>query len=96
MRHGDNEEAVPRIRNTSQGIIPREERGEQPKIATRLDAASVGARGIMMQVADAEEEEGHVEGEKEHEKGDRRFQRADQEDCREDEPALTLRLVEAS
>ena len=42
----------------------------------------------MLQVANAQQEEGHVEGEKEQEEGDRRLQRADEEDRGEDEPAL--------
>jgi hypothetical protein len=93
MCHRDDEEAVARIRNTRQGIIPREERSEESEVAASLDAASIGAFGIVMQVADTQQEEGHVQGEKEEEEGDGRFERAEKEDRCEDEPSLDLLLV---
>ena len=43
-----------------------------------------------MQVADAEEEEGHVEGEEEAEEGDGGAEGADEEHGGEDEPALEV------
>ena len=60
MRDRDNEEAVARIRNTRQGIIPSEERSKKSKVATSLDAAGIGAGGTGPQVAYTQQEEGHV------------------------------------
>lgn len=60
MRDGDDEEAVARIRDTRQGIIPSEEGSKKPEVATSLDAAGIGAVGIGFQVADTQQEEGHV------------------------------------
>lgn len=42
----------------------------------------------MLQIGDAEHEEGEVEGEEEQEEGDGGFEGADEEDECEDEPAL--------
>jgi hypothetical protein len=79
---------LPIIRNTSQRVIPRQKRSEQPKVSTSLDQAHVGlSLGIGLQVADGQKEESEVERKEEHEKGDGGAQSAEQQDSREDEPA---------
>ena len=42
MSNRNDEKAVACIRNTSEGIVPREESGEQSKVAASLDARGVG------------------------------------------------------
>ena len=43
----------------------------------------------MLEVPDAETQEGQIEGEEEEEEGHRRFERAEEKNEREDEPGLT-------
>lgn len=84
---------VPSISDTSKGVVPSQERGEQTKYTTRLDAADLGnpwltLTGILeLEVTDSEEEEGEIQGEEEQEEGDGGAQGAQQEDGSEDEPA---------
>lgn len=48
---------------------------------------------VALQVADAEEEKGQIEGEEEEEEGDGRAEGSDEEDGGEDEPALLTKHV---
>lgn len=79
----------PRIRNTSKGIVPRQERCQNAKDTTSLLQAFGGRRcAIVVGVLGAsQEKECQVQGEEEHEEHDSRAQRADQQDKGEDEPA---------
>jgi hypothetical protein len=78
MCNRDNEEAVPSIRNTSKGVIPREERGKEAEVASTLKAGRAYRRVIGTEVPNTEQEERHVEGEEEREERDRRLERAEE------------------
>lgn len=91
MRNRNDEEAVARVRDTGECVVPGEEGSEESKVATSLDAGRVGRATRRMKVADAEQEERHVEGEEEQEERNGRLERADEEDCGEDEPSLLYR-----
>lgn len=89
MRDRDEEKAVSGVRNTGQGVVPGRKRGDDTKRTARPDQtghwrATVGA---VVEISEAEEEEGHVESEEEDEEGDCGTQRAEQEKEGEDEPA---------
>lgn len=59
------------VGNTSQGVVPSHESGDESEEASCLDDWCVGfALGVALEVADAEEQEGHVESEEEGEEGD--------------------------
>lgn len=89
VRDGDDEEAVRCIGDTGQGVVPGQERGQDTKGTSSAGQADMGfAAGRRVEVGDAEEEEGQVQGEEQQEEGDGGFQRAEQEDRGEDEPAL--------
>lgn len=82
------------IRNARQRVIPRRKRRQQTKEASRLDDRGIGlARRVPMQVSDAEEQKGEVEGEEEGKKGDGGAEGAEEDDGGEDEPALRLRWL---
>ena len=58
------------VQDTRQRVIPRRERGQQAEEAAGFDDGRIGHAGAVgMQVADAEEQEGQVEGEEEGEEG---------------------------
>ena len=79
---------IPRIRNTSQRIIPRQKRRKDAKIPTGLDQLGIiVALGIRIQMSEGQEQESQIEREEQHEERHGGFQRADQQDGREDEPA---------
>ena len=84
---GDDEEAVRAIGDTSESIVPSQERSHETEGATGDDATALGSRAVVLEIADAEEEEGEVKGEEEGEEGDGGAQGAEQEDEGEDEPA---------
>jgi hypothetical protein len=88
MRNRDDEEAVPGIRNTSKGVIPREECGKEAEVASTLDAGRVYPLVIGIEIPNTEQEERQVEGEEEHEERDRRLERTEKQDGGENEPAL--------
>ena len=89
MHNRHNKETITIIRNPRQRIIPRRERAQQREKSARLYNRGVGvAGGVAVEVADAEEHEGHVEGEEEGEEGDGGFEGAEDEEECEDEPAL--------
>ena len=70
----DNEEGVAAVSNTSQGIVPGEESGEETKDTTGLDEGARWGCAVVLQVTDAKQKEGKVEGEEETEEGDGRAQ----------------------
>ena len=91
MKHWNNEEAVARIGDTSEGVIPSEESSEDTEDATGLDATKVGrARAVKIEVADTEQEECHVKSEEEQGECYCRAQCAQEQEEREDEPALNV------
>jgi len=51
------------VRNTGERIVPGQECRKDTESASSLDAAFVGSAAAVLEVANAEEEEGHVEGE---------------------------------
>lgn len=77
----------PVIGNTGKGIVPRHERSKQAEVTAGLDRGSVGNTLGGLEVADGEQEEGHVEEEEQQEEGDGGAQGAEHEDGGEDEPA---------
>lgn len=78
------------VENTSQRVIPSRKRRQQPEEPSGLDDRRVRrALGIAVQVSDAEEQEGQVQGEEEGEECDGGTERGDQEEGGEDEPALS-------
>ena len=77
------------ICDTSQSIVPSQERCQQSEETASLHDVQVGrALGGALQVGDAEEEEGHIKGEEEREEGDGRAEGAEDEEGCEDKPAL--------
>ena len=59
------------VGNTSQGVVPSHESSDESEEASCLDDWCVWfALGVTVEVADAEEHEGHVEREEEGEEGD--------------------------
>ena len=97
MHNRHNKEAIAIIRDTRQGIVPRREGRQQGKETSRFHNGRVRvARGVTVEVSDAEEHEGHVEGEEEGEEGEGGLERAEDEEEGEDEPALgTLRISDS-
>lgn len=73
MTHGECEEAIIRIHDSSESIIPRSQSRKKPKHPTGSlegkDAADVGG-GLGLEMGDSEEEVVHVEEEEEEEEGD--------------------------
>lgn len=88
MGDRNDEEGVGRVGNTGESIVPGQEGGDDAKGAAGAQAARAGRAVLGLQVGDAQEEEGQVEGEKEQEEGDGGLERAEEEDRGEDEPAL--------
>lgn len=84
----DNEEAVAGIRNTGQGIVPREEGSQQSKEATRLHDRGVGSSTVMPEVADSQQQEGQIQREEKREERHGGLQGAQQEHEGENKPAL--------
>ena len=94
MQDRDDEETVRIVRDTGEGIVPSHEGREQGEESTGFDDGWVGrVGGVAVEIADAEEQKGQVQGQKEDEEGDGRAQRAEEEDKCEDEPALCLESV---
>lgn len=87
VHHRNDKEAVARVRNTREGVIPSRKRSQNAKRAAGIDAGLVGMLAIVLQVADTQQQESQVEGEEQEEKGDCRLQSAEEEDEGEDEPA---------
>lgn len=83
----DNEEAVGVVGDTSKRIIPGKERSEETKVSSSFDAARVWSAPRVIEVSNAEKQEGQIKSKEEREEGHRRFQRADEEQEREDEPS---------
>ncbi|KAH8695133.1 hypothetical protein BGW36DRAFT_429020 [Talaromyces proteolyticus] len=71
---------APIIGNTSKGIVPGQEGGEQATVSPHLDEGDLGGTALAVQVAEGEEEEGEVEEEEEQEEGDSGAQGAEDED----------------
>lgn len=87
--HRDYEEAIACIGDTSQGVVPRKERGKETEEASSHDDRLLGvAQLVMADVANSEQQEGNVQSEEQGEEGDRRLEGAHQQDEGEDEPAL--------
>lgn len=77
------------VEDTRQGVVPRQERGQKPEKATRLEDGRVrNARRATLEVADAQKQECYVQREEEQEEGDGRAKGGDQEDGGKDPPAL--------
>ena len=70
----DDEEGVAAVGNTSQGIVPGEESGEETKDTTGLDERARWGCAVILQVTNAKQKEGKVEREEETEEGDGRAQ----------------------
>ena len=82
--------------NTSQGIIPGHEGGEETKIPASFDDWRIWfACSVSVQVADTEKQEREVEEEEEQEEGDGRLQSTEEHECGEDEPALVIVVLMA-
>lgn len=89
MSDGNDEETVAVISKTSQGVVPGRESSQEAEESTgHLDVGVGAAVGTALQVGDAEQEEGQVQGEEQHEEGDGGLEGAEQHDGGEDEPAL--------
>jgi len=87
VSHGDDEEAVGAVRNTSQCVIPGGKGGHETEGTTSNNAVALRTGGIGIQVANPQHEESHVEGKEEEEEGHGRSERAEKQDEGEDEPA---------
>ena len=90
MDDGHDEEAVCAVGDTGKRVVPGPEGGEDAEHAAGLDAVRVGRAVLVVQVANAQQQEGEVEPEEEQEEHDRGPERAEEEDGCEDEPALQL------
>lgn len=89
MSHGEDEEAVAVVRNTSQGVVPGRERRHQTEETTRLDHGRVGlALAVAVDVTDTEQQESQVKEEEQQEERHGGSQGAEEQDRREDEPTL--------
>lgn len=93
MSNRNDEEAVARVRDTSESVVPGQECGEKSEETPCFDDALGWSATGVLEEANAEKEEGHVEGEEEEEESDGGLQGADKEDRGKDEPALTRELV---
>lgn len=82
-------EHLPRVCNTSKGIVPGQEGGQHAEDATGLLQAKSGSGGaiVLGEFGAEEEQEGEVQGEEEAEEHDGGAQGAEQQDGGEDEPA---------
>lgn len=82
-------EHLPRVCNTSKGIVPGQEGGQHAEDATGLLQAKSGSGGaiVLGKFGAEEEQEGEVQGEEEAEEHDGGAQGAEQQDGGEDEPA---------
>jgi hypothetical protein len=78
---------IPVISNTSQGVVPRHEGGEEAPVATSLDEGRPGSSGCVVQPSEAEEQEGHVKEEEQEEECHGGAQRTHHQDGGEDEPS---------
>lgn len=82
------------VRDTGQSVVPRQEGRQKTEKATGLDDRWVRrAFGVAVEVADAEQEESHIEGEEEEKEGDRRTEGEEEEDSGKDEPTLGRRIL---
>jgi len=73
MRNRDEEEAVGRVRDTGQGIVPSRKRSEDAKRAASQDATMLWGATVrtVQQVSNTQHQEGHVQSKEEEEEGDR-------------------------
>jgi hypothetical protein len=61
MRHRDDEEAVARVHDTCQSIVPSEKRGQDGKEAASFDDAGGGFAGrVLDQITDSKQQKGQV------------------------------------
>lgn len=91
MRRGDPHKTITIIRQPSQANIPRLERREQRKKPAGLDNRLIGRRGaVAVDVSDAEQQEGDVDGDEDAAEDEGGFQGAENEEEGEDEPTLHL------
>lgn len=82
------------IRNTGEGVIPSQEGGQKSEKASSFDDGWVRVTFLVaVEIADAEQEEGEIEGEEEGEEGDGGAEGEDEEEGGEDEPALWKRRM---
>lgn len=86
--HGDEEEGVSAVEDTGEGVVPGGKSGDDAESATGADAAGLGHTGGGLEVADAEQQKGKVEGEEEEEEGDGGAEGTHEHEEGEDEPAL--------
>ena len=93
MQYRHNEEAVARVRNASQRIIPSRKCRKDTKSTTRTQAANLRSLRGVLKVGNAQHKESHIEGEEQEEEGDGRFQGAEEQDESEDEPTLEKSYV---
>jgi hypothetical protein len=88
---GDRVEAIPRVHDAGEGVVPRGQGSKQPEQlaggAEVHDGADV-AGGLQM--GDAEEQVVQVEEEEEQEEGDVGLERAQEEKGGQDEPGLWM------
>lgn len=88
MGDWNDEEGVAGVGNTSEGIVPSDERSKEAEDTTSLDESDVSSSSTVQdEVSDGQHEEGHVEEEEEQEEGDGRAECADEEKSSEDEPS---------
>ena len=90
MRNRNDEEAVARVCDASECIVPGQEGCEEAKIPASFNAGGVRCSTAVLQVANTKQEEGHVESEEEQEECDGRLERTNEEDRGEDEPSLVI------
>lgn len=86
---GGGQGSVPGVSDTSEGVVPGQEGGQETEAAARVLQRRRGA-GVAVGLGELrarEHEEGQVQGEEQEEEHDGGPQRAEQQDEREDEPA---------
>lgn len=88
VSHGDEEEGVSAVEDTGERVVPGGESGDDAEGTTGADAASLRHTGGGLEVADAEQQKGEVEGEEEEEEGDGGAEGTHEHEEGEDEPAL--------
>jgi len=84
---GNDEEAVRTIRNTGQRIIPRRKSRQQSKRTTRHNTSFLRMFAVVLEVANAQQQERHGEREEQEEEGNSRPECAEKQDECENKPA---------
>jgi hypothetical protein len=84
----DEEERVAVVQDTSKSVVPSEESSCKTKGTACGDARLVWGGRVVLQVTNAEEEEGEIKGEEQEEEGDCGTEGGEKEEGGEDEPTL--------